>query len=63
MANSCEICGKRTIFGHSISHSHKLSNRRWKPNIQRVKVDLHGQTMRMKVCTKCIRSGRVKKAV
>ncbi len=63
MAKICEICGKRPIYGHSISHSHKLSNRRWEPNIQKIKVNINGQNMRLKVCTGCIRSGRIKKAI
>ena len=64
MARVCEVCSKKTVFGHSISHAHNVSNRAWLPNLQRVRVKLEsGQTKRMKVCTRCLRSGKVKKAV
>lgn len=62
MAKVCEICGKKPIYGSNISHSHKVTNRRWEPNLQKIKVDIDGETRTMKVCTACIRSGRIKKA-
>jgi large subunit ribosomal protein L28 len=58
----CDICGKRPMTGHNVSHSHKLTNRRWLPNLQKIKVVVDGKKQRMRVCTECIRSGRVKKA-
>jgi len=63
MAKVCEICGKKPIYGHNVSHSHKMTNRRWLPNLQKIKVVVNGEVKRMRVCTSCIRSGRVKKAV
>jgi large subunit ribosomal protein L28 len=62
MAKVCEICGKKPIFGHNVSHSHKMTNRRWDPNLQKIKVVLEGETRSVKVCTSCIRSGKIKKA-
>lgn len=62
MAKVCEICGKKPITGHNISHSHKLTKRRWFPNLQKVKVSVDGKVKRMRVCTSCIRDGRVEKA-
>jgi large subunit ribosomal protein L28 len=59
----CDICGKRPMTGHNVSHSHKLTNRRWLPNLQKVKVEVDGKKQKMRVCTECIRSGRVKKVV
>jgi large subunit ribosomal protein L28 len=59
----CDICGKRPMTGHNVSHSHKLTNRRWLPNLQKVKVVVDGKKQSMRVCTECIRSGRVKKVV
>lgn len=50
------------MTGHNVSHSHKLTNRRWLPNLQKIKVVVDGKKQRMRVCTECIRSGRVKKA-
>ncbi len=61
MAKRCEICGKGPMFGNRVSHAHNLTRRRWNPNIQRVRV-LEGKTpKRMRVCTSCIRSGRIVK--
>jgi len=63
LSKVCEICGKRPVTGNNVSHSHKLTKRRWLPNLQAVRVDVDGKTRRMRVCTSCIRSGRVRKAV
>jgi large subunit ribosomal protein L28 len=64
MARVCEICGKKTIFGHNISHAHNVTNRSWKPNLQLVRVKRpKGGTQRIRVCTRCLRSGAVQKAV
>src|SRR5262245_54288076 len=58
----CEICNKGPIYGNRVSHAHNLTRRRWNPNLQRVRV-LDGKTHKsMRVCTRCIRSGRVTKA-
>ena len=40
----CEICGKGQSFGIQVSHSHRKSNRVWKPNIKKVKMDINGVT-------------------
>ena len=62
MARRCEICGKGTITGHTISHAHNRTKRVWKPNIIKVRA-LVGNTKRtMKICTSCLRSGKVIKA-
>jgi large subunit ribosomal protein L28 len=55
----CEICGKQVVFGNKISHSHKRSNRTWKPNVKRVRALVNGAFRRIGVCTRCIRSGKV----
>lgn len=62
MANSCQICGKHRMVGLNVSHSNRKSKRVQKPNIQRVRVRVGGGVVRMRVCTRCIRSGRVTKA-
>lgn len=62
MAKSCEICGKGSMVGHNISHAHNVSKRRWHPNLRIVRVSSAGRTVRMKVCTRCLRSGKVAKA-
>jgi len=63
MARRCEVCGKGPMSGHKISHAHNISKRRFMPNIQRVKVVMpNGQVKRIKVCTKCLKAGKVVKA-
>ncbi len=62
VARSCEICGKRPVHGNQISHAHNVSSRVWYPNIQRIKVVVGKTRRRMKVCTRCLRSGAVVKA-
>ncbi|MBS4899666.1 MAG: 50S ribosomal protein L28 [Clostridiales bacterium] len=59
----CAVCGKSVHFGNAVSHSHRRSNKVWKPNIKSVKVkQVNGQTKRMYVCTSCLRSGKVERA-
>lgn len=59
MANYCEICGKGTMSGMNVSHSHLKTKRTWKPNIQRVRAIVDGEAKRVNVCTRCLRSGKV----
>lgn len=59
----CEICGKGVSFGIKVSHSHKRSNRAWKPNVKRVKAIVKGSPCRIYACTRCIRSDLVTRAV
>jgi len=61
MARVCEICGKGPQFGHRISHAHNVTKRRWNVNLQRVRAQVNGGTKRLRVCTECLRSGRVRK--
>ena len=53
----CEYCGKDVSFGIKVSHSHRRSNRTWKPNIKRVKAIVNGSPKRVYACTRCLRSG------
>jgi len=62
MAYRCEICGKGPSFGNTISHAHNVRRRRWNPNLRRVKALVKGVRKHVRVCTACIRSGRVTKA-
>jgi len=57
----CNICEKDINFGLNVSH--KKSNRTWKPNIKKVKAVVNGSTKTMSVCTRCLRSGKVERAV
>jgi large subunit ribosomal protein L28 len=62
MARECDLCGKGDQVGNRISHAHNVSKRRWHPNLQSVRAVVGGRTVRMKVCTRCLRSGKVVKA-
>ncbi len=62
MARICEICGKGPSVGNNVSHANNKTKRRWLPNLQRVKAKVHGAVKRIRVCTRCIRSGLVQKA-
>lgn len=59
----CEICGKVTRSGFSVSHSHHGTKRDWKPNLHRVKLLIEGRVRRVNVCTKCLRSDKIQKAI
>lgn len=59
MAAVCEICGKKPFFGKSVTFSHKRINRRWDPNIQRVRALVNGTPRRLNACTSCIKAGKV----
>ena len=59
----CEICSKEIAFGIKVSHSHRRSNRTWKPNVKKVKAIVDGSPRRINVCTRCLRSGKVTRAI
>ena len=59
----CDYCGKDVAFGIRVSHSHRRSNRTWKPNVRRVKAIVNGQVKHVYACTACLRSGKVQRAV
>ena len=63
MANFCEFCGKGTMSGMNVSHSHLKTKKTWKPNIQRVRAVVDGEVKRVNVCTRCLRSGKVQRDV
>lgn len=62
MARVCSVCGKGPQFGHRISHAHNVSNRRWEVNLQSVRAQVNGGNRRLRVCTSCLKSGKIVKA-
>lgn len=62
MARSCDICGKHRSVGNNVSHANNRTKRVWQPNLQRVRASVNRGVRRLRVCTRCIRSGRVQKA-
>jgi large subunit ribosomal protein L28 len=61
MAQVCEVCGKGPQFGNNVSHAHNVTRRRWNANLQSVKTVVDGGSKRVKVCTSCIKSGKIVK--
>jgi large subunit ribosomal protein L28 len=62
MANVCDTCGKGHLVGNRVSHSNIKTKRIQRPNLQRVKAIVDGAPRRLRVCTRCLRSGRVIKS-
>ena len=75
MSRVCEICGKRTQVGNQIERrglakwkggvGKKITGktkRKFKPNIQRVRVNVEGTVKKIKVCTRCINAEKIVKA-
>jgi large subunit ribosomal protein L28 len=62
MAQVCDVCGRGPQFGNTISHAHNVSRRRWNINLRPVRAKVKGGAKRMRVCTSCLRSGKVVKA-
>ena len=62
MAKVCDICGKKPQYGNNVSHANNRTRRRWEPNLQRVRAKIDGSVKRVRVCTSCIRSGKIEKA-
>jgi large subunit ribosomal protein L28 len=63
MSKVCAICGKKPGFGNHRSHSMVATKRRFDPNLQRVRVLLKGKAQRAYVCTRCLKAGKVQKAI
>jgi len=63
MSKVCVICQKKPGFGNNRSHSMVATKRRFDPNLQQMRILLNGSPTRAYVCTRCLKSGRVTKAV
>lgn len=59
MSRKCEITGRGPTIGHSVSHAHNVTLRRWNVNLQKVRVLIDGRPMRIRVSTKAIKSGLI----
>jgi large subunit ribosomal protein L28 len=62
MAKMCEVCGRGPQFGNKVSHAHNITKRRWDLNLQSVRAVVKGATKRVRVCTSCIKNGKIEKA-
>lgn len=63
LARLCEVCNKTIWTGMQVSHSHIRTKRNWSPNVQRVRALVNGRPIRLNVCTRCLRSGKVQRAI
>jgi large subunit ribosomal protein L28 len=62
MSKRCEICDKGPMFGNNVSHANNKTRRRFEPNLQSVRALVNGVVRRMKVCTRCLKAGKITKA-
>ncbi|UCC68137.1 MAG: 50S ribosomal protein L28 [Armatimonadota bacterium] len=62
MARRCDVCGKGPMTGYNVSHSHVRTKRRWLPNLQQVRALQNGKPVRVRVCAKCLKAGKVTRA-
>lgn len=63
MARVCYVCKKGTVFGNNVSHANNRTRRRWLPNLHRVRIVIgEGERKQVRVCTRCLSAGKVKKA-
>ncbi|MEG1517717.1 MAG: 50S ribosomal protein L28 [Raoultibacter sp.] len=62
MSKVCAVCGKAPVAGRNISHSHRVTNRMFRPNVQKVTIKINGKVKRTNVCTKCLKAGKVERA-
>jgi large subunit ribosomal protein L28 len=62
LARLCEVCGKGVTTGFAVSHSNIHTKRTWCPNVQKVRALVNGRSLKLTVCTRCLRSGKVQRA-
>lgn len=62
MSKRCEICNKGPMFGNNVSHANNKTRRRFEPNLQSVRALVNGAVRRMRVCTRCLKAGKIVKA-
>ena len=63
MAKVCHSCGRGPAFGNSRSHSMVATKRRFDPNLQKVRILVGKAPRRVYVCTRCLKAGKVTKAL
>ena len=62
MSKVCSICGKRPTAGRNVSHSHRVTNRVYRPNVHKVTIMQDGKPVKANVCTKCMKAGKIQRA-
>lgn len=59
----CEVCSKGQHFGLMVSHSNRKTNRAWKPNVKKIRIEVDGTSKSMNICARCLRASRMTKSV
>jgi large subunit ribosomal protein L28 len=63
MSRKCDICGKGVSFGNTVSHSKNRTRRTWRPNLLEMRAEIDGKVQNVKLCTRCLKAGKVTKVV
>ena len=63
MSKVCSVCGKHPSAGRNVSHSHRVTNRIIRPNVQKVRAVVKGTVKQINVCTKCLKAGKVQRSL
>ena len=61
MAARCAVCGKGPQTGYTVSHSHIRTKRTFSPNLQSVRTAVDGENVRVRVCAKCLKAGKIQR--
>ena len=59
---TCYVCRKGVAFGNNVSHANNKTRRVWKPNLQVARVVADGKVIKVKVCTRCLKAGKIQRA-
>ncbi|MBI4825464.1 MAG: 50S ribosomal protein L28 [Thermodesulfovibrionia bacterium] len=59
----CSVCEKQRVVGNNVSHANNKTKRVFRPNLQKMRVQTEHGTKKLHVCSRCLRSGKIKKAV
>lgn len=63
MARECFVCGKKKTSGNNVSHALNRTRRTWAPNLRKVKAVVKGSPKKIMVCSRCLRSGKIERAI
>jgi large subunit ribosomal protein L28 len=63
MSRTCDICGKHTVTGNKVSHAKNRTRRTWKPNLIKVKTEIGGTALTLKICARCLKSDIITKKI
>lgn len=58
----CDVCGKGALFGNNVSHSNRKTRTAWNVNVKNIKCKVNGAARKLRVCTSCLKSGKVERA-